>query len=61
MENQLTIKDIESLKESLSYSILNVENSPNHNHETYPMKRDKINELQELKAKLSEIAKEIKK
>lgn len=60
MENQLTIKDIQLLVESLRYSISKVENSPNHNHETYPIKRDKINELQALIAKLSAIAKEIK-
>ncbi|MEL6695079.1 MAG: hypothetical protein AAFP89_02510 [Bacteroidota bacterium] len=61
MENPLTIKDIEILKESLRYSISRVENSSDHNYETYPIKGDKINELQALKAKLSEIAKEIQR
>jgi len=61
MEKQLTIKDIQLLKESLSYSISRVENSPSHTHETYSIRRDKINELQELKAKLREMTKEIKK
>lgn len=37
-----------------------MENLQNHTRETYPIKRDKINELQELKLKLSEFAKEIK-
>lgn len=60
MKTQLTLKDIGILKESLRYSIDKVENSPNHSHETYPQKRKTLDELGELKSKLSEMAKEIK-
>jgi len=60
MTNQLTIKDIGILLESLRYSILRVENSKNHTPETYPQKREKLDELENLKSKLNEIAKELK-
>lgn len=61
MAIQLTIKDIEILKESLRYLILRVEESKNHTHETYPQKREKINEFEELKSKLAELTKEMNK
>ena len=61
MKIQLTVKELAILKESLRYSIMNVQDSPNHSHETYPQKREKLNELEDLKSKLSKMAKEMGK
>ena len=59
MKTNLTAKELKVLKTSLDNSIKNVEHSKDYTHETYPLKRKKLDEFQTLKAKLTQMQQEI--
>lgn len=56
MAIKLTLEEIQILKESLHYSVKKVRES---SISTYEQRNSKINELQELKSKLTAMAKEL--
>lgn len=48
-------EELSMLKESLNYSIRNVEHSQDYDNTTYHLKREKLDKLGELKNKVSEL------
>ena len=52
-------EELNMLKESLLYSISNVEQSQDYDNTTYHLKREKLNKLSELKSKISGLIKTI--
>jgi hypothetical protein len=52
---KLTIEELNIIKESLGYSTYNVENSQSQS--SYEVKRDKLNAISVVRAKISELIK----
>jgi hypothetical protein len=55
---ELTIDDLNVIKESLKYSTYNVENS--QSHASYEQKRDKLSEIAVVREKISQMIKDAK-
>lgn len=57
MSSDFTNSELQLLVESLTYSIMNVENSKSHDH-SHPQKPEKLEQLQDLRTKIRSMVKE---